>query len=665
MKLTELYKLRHNFTIIGLTGRIGSGCTRIAEILSGDFQQLESGIRNIAEIEREAPMIARKIEICRNYLSYEGNWKPFEVIKYKDVLLFYLIAHIGEDTKKLEEILERFYRENRHEDNKKLAKSVAIEIFREIKKHKKVVGDIVGLKDRFNEIREGAELQKLNDLFFGDSFKSISSNVFRILEHHGSYRRQLLLHKISCNIRKSGDPQNGKEESKIDYIYTIAELINRLIKARKYSNRKKPTKIIIDSLRNSLEIMFFKERYSAFYMIASKDGNNKNRDNVIARLSASLLDEQKQTIANDLLELDAIEYQIDDHSKGQFASPDVYNCIQKSDIHLVNNTLSTSDWSRANDFYTIEEQLLKVVSLIQQPGIITPSPSERCMQIAFNAKLNSGCLSRQVGAVVTDSNYSIKAVGWNDVPQGQTPCNLRNANDYYTPDKLSDVHYSCFERGVNLDSIDVSFKYKNKDPKTFPQAIKDYFNGTDISLKNENLEGRNCSFCFKSIHNHFEGEKNQVHTKSLHAEENAMLQITKYGGQSLKGGILFTTASPCELCSKKAVQLGIKKVYYIDPYPGISEPQILSYNRDEDNKMELVRFNGAIGKAYNKLYEPFMAYKDEIKIMLEYTPKEYNGVSSANGFISELSNEELKNVLQEYMEGQSIDEQKLLEQLKK
>jgi tRNA(Arg) A34 adenosine deaminase TadA len=99
-----------------------------------------------------------------------------------------------------------------------------------------------------------------------------------------------------------------------------------------------------------------------------------------------------------------------------------------------------------------------------------------------------------------------------------------------------------------------------------------------------------------------------VHTRSLHAEESAFLQITKYGGTGIKGGKLFTTASPCELCSKKAYQLGISIIYYIDPYPGISQEQILNVG----DKHPTVRlFNGAIGNAYNWLYEPLMNYKDE------------------------------------------------------
>ncbi|WP_235846252.1 deaminase [Morganella psychrotolerans] len=59
-------------------------------------------------------------------------------------------------------------------------------------------------------------------------------------------------------------------------------------------------------------------------------------------------------------------------------------------------------------------------------------------------------------------------------------------------------------------------------------------------------------------------ENNQVHTRSLHAEENAFLQISKYGGTGVQHGSLYTTASPCELCAKKAYQLGIKEIVFID-----------------------------------------------------------------------------------------------------
>ena len=110
------------------------------------------------------------------------------------------------------------------------------------------------------------------------------------------------------------------------------------------------------------------------------------------------------------------------------------------------------------------------------------------------------------------------------------------------------------------------------------------------------------------------GEKNQVHTRSLHAEENAFLQISRYGGQGLVGGCLFTTASPCELCAKKAYQLGISKIYFIDPYPGISKEHVLAGGKYQP---EVILFTGAIGQAYHELYQPVMAYKDELDCFIQ------------------------------------------------
>ena len=117
----------------------------------------------------------------------------------------------------------------------------------------------------------------------------------------------------------------------------------------------------------------------------------------------------------------------------------------------------------------------------------------------------------------------------------------------------------------------------------------------------------------KEAYNLITKSKNQVHTRSLHAEENAFLQVSKKGGAGLEGGALFYTASPCELCSKKAYQLGIKDIYYIDPYPGISSKHVLSAGTKQPT-MHL--FVGAIGEAYHRLYTPILPYKDELDSLM-------------------------------------------------
>lgn len=92
----------------------------------------------------------------------------------------------------------------------------------------------------------------------------------------------------------------------------------------------------------------------------------------------------------------------------------------------------------------------------------------------------------------------------------------------------------------------------------------------------------------------------------------------KFWSHPIKGGILFSTASPCELCSKKAYQLGIKTIVYIDPYPGISIEHILDAGT---NTPEIILFRGALGRAYHSLYQPAMAYKDELQMLTGYSIK--------------------------------------------
>lgn len=272
-----------------------------------------------------------------------------------------------------------------------------------------------------------------------------------------------------------------------------------------------------------------------------------------------------------------------------YTTQDIQACLQRADLYI-NNKNSIDEVAK---FTTLSNQLIKFITLMKYPGIINPTPIERCMQIAYTAKLNSGCLSRQVGATITDSNFSIKAIGWNDVPEGQISCNLRNRFDLINGN--DNKAFTHFEKN-NKDFIN-SIKSGNK--KYIPLVQK---------------TGRNMSFCFKSEYNEIKGDKNQVHTRALHAEENAFLQLSKYGGNGIQNGFLFTTASPCELCAKKAYQLGVKRIYYIDPYPGISATHIL---QGGNNDPELVLFTGAIGRAFHKLYSPLIPYKDELSALIE------------------------------------------------
>ncbi|MFN9969127.1 MAG: dCMP deaminase, partial [Phycisphaerae bacterium] len=135
------------------------------------------------------------------------------------------------------------------------------------------------------------------------------------------------------------------------------------------------------------------------------------------------------------------------------------------------------------------------------PGMITPSAIERCMQAAFNAKLSSGCISRQVGAVVTDREFSIKAVGWNDVPRGAVPCSVRNVKDM---EGSSPFGFSLFERGMQSPKGTPSESNPDEaemesESQRFNEFVKSNYN--ESVLRQEDLGGINCPYCFKTAYN--------------------------------------------------------------------------------------------------------------------------------------------------------------------
>lgn len=626
MSTQEIFKLRDSFTIIGLTGRTGSGCTRFANIISKPIKfHNETMLRPPEKVEYNVGLpdnntvFKRKYTICYNYIK-ENN-KQYEKISYLSVLFLYCL-HYGvyelkyktkeELTQYILTLLSVNYKKSIKEiDDKYQGTELTINHIEALGVDmNKVLNKLLELDEKIEE----TEKSILYDVFFISEVRQFSDKLFKMFAEEDYYLGSFFVHRLGSKIRATGNPLSDgnpdilAQNADTKNIYLIVTLINLLIKAWRIKKNKKAY-ICIDSLRNSLEIMYLKERYAAFYMIAiHNDGRYKDR--ILDRLQnpSSINKNEISVIAEKIIRLDEIENKGDDFKAGRFYSPDVENCIQRSDIHINNIGSDASKFNeikRQTSYYTMIEQWIKIQSLILHPGLITPTHDERCMQIAFISKFNSGCISRQVGAVITDENNSIRSVGWNDVPKGAVPCNLKDLNDIIDICRIDkrDLSYSPFEKGVS--------EKKYEDGGNFSTKTKEYFQS--VLFKPGNIHGLNHSYCFKSLHNKFEEKENQVHTRSLHAEENAMLQISRYGGQPLKNGTLYTTASPCELCAKKAYQLGLN-IVYIDPYPGISMEHILAngYGYNEDNKPRM--FSGIVGRAYNKLYEPLLSYKDELSL---------------------------------------------------
>jgi dCMP deaminase len=580
----SIYTENKKFIIIGLTGRTGSGCSTAAEILSSSEIELPAdAYKGITENE------LRKHRIVRKFIK--ERWKPFHCLQLRTVITRHLLVlNFSELCRFAAETLGREQQDIREKlsDIKNVYDNLHAEVMEHISapesnQHEVETKQRTAYKLYFSSLPDFSNTLR-------DHLKKISLDAYtKIYQTAGD------------NIRASGHANSSRfDETKV---FGFPKLINKIIKAAHFIARENdvPCYIVIDAIRNPYEAIYFKERYASFYLVSINTENENRLDHL--RKAHKFSEAQIE-------ELDNKEYPSKLSGTKKFISQNIQKCIEISDIHIHN--------PRAEQYSNIELkcQISWYIALIMHPGLIMPTSLESCMQIAYTVKQSSGCISRQVGAVVTDEGFSVKAVGWNNTPQGQVPCLLRNAEDLLLGEDGS--AYSNYE----------------KNDQKFRIALEEKF---EPLRKSALLDGRNLSFCFKDLQNEVEENKNQVHTRSLHAEENAFLQVAKHGGMALKGGVLFTTASPCELCSKKAYQLGISLIVYIDPYPGIATRHTLLVGSNSP-RMQLYR--GAVGRAYHQLYQPVMPYKDELETLLSIPSNANRKNSKAKAF--ETENRELK-----------------------
>jgi len=92
------------------------------------------------------------------------------------------------------------------------------------------------------------------------------------------------------------------------------------------------------------------------------------------------------------------------------------------------------------------------------------------------------------------------------------------------------------------------------------RIISTGYNGTPRGTKNCNEGG--CPRC----NNLFESGTRLDECLCSHGEENAITQAA-YHGVSVKGGTLYSTFSPCLMCTKMIINSGIREVVYNMDYP--------------------------------------------------------------------------------------------------
>ena len=529
-----VYRVKRGFLILGLSGYTGSGCTTVQKLLSSSSKPEYSVVKEPADHRSER--VDSKLRSVWNDLS----WEPFIPIEVSKVI-FALV--VNEALKSETESPEA-----------KLIRSM--------------IGAESNILDNLNLLCEGAKIGEDNATYLIEAFEHASSFFAPFKNKSTNTLGEFidLFQSYGDSLRKIGLVFSENEQTASpDNLFLIPEAIRRLIKAYRVAQKKHH--FVIDAFRNSYEVEYFKRRYGEFYLVGILRGQQE-------RISAldNLSPEERSSL--DVRERGKLYSKSKNNIAEWMSSQNIDECLRKADIFIHNINDS------GKRFHHLKSRIIKLIALAQKPGCIPPTNEERNMQLAMTARQMSGCISRQVGAVVVGSDGYILGFGWNDPPKGQTPCSLRSGR-------------------VLLEAADEA-------------AFSDYEKSEQFidHIKSECNSDR--PFCFREEYSEIlsKGKVGEF-TRALHAEENAIFQALRNNAQGIMRGTLYTTDSPCNLCCKKAYQVGIKRIIFIEEYPGISMQQTL---RTGEEPVEFCHFEGIIGSAYFRLYESLMPEKDLIKL---------------------------------------------------
>lgn len=255
----------------------------------------------------------------------------------------------------------------------------------------------------------------------------------------------------------------------------------------------------------------------------------------------------------------------------------------------VEQTFSRCDFFLRMDSYTesqLRTRVERFLHLVLGSRVITPTRSETAMYAAASAAGNSACLSRQVGAAVTDESGEVLAIGWNDVP--------RPFGDLYVTDLASDPSGErdkrCWNFGEKCHNDEEKSLFAAHVVDALAPLIKDgeHRRATEVVAKNKKLRGL------------------VEFSRAIHAEMHALLTALRQTGERVLGGSIFVTTYPCHACARHLVAAGIRQIHFIEPYKkslAIKLHADALTESDQPGRVKLIPYDGVAPARYLSLFK--------------------------------------------------------------
>jgi len=352
---------------------------------------------------------------------------------------------------------------------------------------------------------------------------------------------------LSTALKEMYREEKGKDSSNRtelqDFGNVLRERYGNDYLARKTCDeleKKNGNRFVIDSIRNPGEVKYLREKFLKFFLFGIYADEEVRWERV---------KEDYHRVNRDRREFDEDDKR--DAGESFDHGQRVRACYLMSDIIISNN-----DNIRNNNKpeQLMDQRINDYISMIEKKKEFSPSEKETIMAMAYANSYRSSCLKRKVGAIIIDGEGNVFSSGYNEVPKDDDTCAQKWGQCYrsYLREKI-------------LKKLENIFNDRQK---------RDEMN---IILKEE----------FKILD----------HCRALHAEENAILNVARFGSSAaLKDATLYTTTYPCNMCANKIVKVGIKKIVYLEPYPQKEAIEIIS------GKVMQEPFEGVLFNGYFRIY---------------------------------------------------------------
>jgi len=258
----------------------------------------------------------------------------------------------------------------------------------------------------------------------------------------------------------------------------------------------------------------------------------------------------------------------------------------------VRDTFTQSDFFLRLDSYSMEEldsRLERFLHLVFATKVITPTVEETAMYQASSAAGNSACLSRQVGAALTDEAGEVLSIGWNDVP--------RAGGGLYTS-TLSDPLAKNDNRCFNIGQGCWNDKEKNAISEELVNAL------IDEELIADSMR----AVAYEKIRKSKIKELVEF-SRAIHAEMHAIITGCLHAADRVREGMLFITTYPCHNCARHIIVAGIRKVYYIEPYRKSLTTKLhadaITEDESDKQKVTILMYDGIAPSRYLQLFKMY------------------------------------------------------------